>query len=79
MLLHDSLCPLRHKLPLMLFKLSSEFRQEPTFPTQSVINIGGLAGPQLLSGLRHPLESVPPGLCSQAALARAGSTPDGGG
>ena len=67
--------PLRHPKknhPVTLCHLGSRLHQEPLFPPKSIMNVGGLAGLQLLSSFRHLLESVPPGLCSQAPLATVG-------
>ena len=60
--------PLRHpekNHPVTLCQLSSRLCQETLLPPKSIINVGGLAGLQLLSSLRNLLESVTPGLCSR--------------
>ena len=50
--------PLRHPKKKSL--------SHPLFPPKSIPNVGGLTGLQSLSSFRHLLESVSPGLHSQA-------------
>ena len=56
----------RKNHPITLCQLSSRLYQEALLPPKSIINVGALAGLQLLFGYRHLSESMPPGLYSQA-------------
>ena len=59
-LLPQSLFPLRYPKknhPVFLYQLSSRLRQEPLYSPQSIINVGGLAGLQMLSRFSHLSES----------------------
>ena len=61
--------PLKHPKknhPVTLCQLNSRLLQEPCLPSKGIMNVGGLAGLQSLSSFRHLLESVSPGLHSQA-------------
>ena len=72
--LPQSLFPLRHPKknhPVTLCQLSSVLCQEP-LPPQSIVNVGGLAGPQSLSSFRHLLESVPQASTHRPTLATIG-------
>ena len=71
-LLPQSPFPLRYPKknhPVTHCQLSPRLHQEPLPPPQSIINVGGLTGLQLLSSSRHLSESVPQASAHRPPLA----------
>ena len=81
--LPESPFPLRHPKknhPVTLCQPCSRLHQEPLFPAKTVINVGGLAGFQSLSSLRHfgvhvsrPPTHVGLSSCSRRSQTRPGT------